>query len=138
MGASSLVVIDSSVVIAILLGESDAIDLESAISDALEKQQPVLISAATALECATVARHRLGDAGAKDVDEVIGRLKVKVVPFDVDQLRWARYALEHYGKGYHRAGLNFGDCFSYALAKSMGEPLLFKGGDFAHTDIAIA
>ena len=131
-------VLDSSVVIAILLSESDAIDLESAVSDALEKQQPVLISAATTLECATVARRRVGDTGPNEVDAVIRRLKVEIVPFDLDQLHWARFALEHFGKGHHRAGLNFGDCFSYALAKSTGEPLLFKGGDFAHTDVASA
>ena len=63
------------------------------------------------------------------------RFKIELVPVDVDQIQWARIANQTYGRGYHSAKLNFGDCFAYALARSTGEPLLFKGRDFAQTDI---
>lgn len=131
-------VLDSSVVMAILLREPDAHSIQVVISDAIELRRRRLISAASVLECATVARKRLGDSGAIELDNLLGLLQVEIMPFDLDQLHWARFALEKYGRGQHPARLNFGDCFSYALAKSTSEPLLFKGTDFALTDLATA
>jgi ribonuclease VapC len=124
-------VLDSSVVMAILLRESDARSIQVVIRDAIELRRRRLISAASVLECATVARTRLGESGAVELDNLLGLLQVEITPFDLDQLHWARFAMETYGRGQHRAKLNFGDCFSYALAKSSGEPLLCKGSDFA-------
>lgn len=74
------------------------------------------------------------DAGA-DLDLFLRRAAVEIVAFDQEQLTWARRAYRRYGKGRHRAGLNFGDCAAYALAQWSGEPLLFKGSDFAATDV---
>lgn len=71
------------------------------------------------------------------MDALIERLPLEPVAIDLDQLRWARYAVQTYGRGRHPARLNFGDCFSYALSKASGEPLLFKGSDFSQTDVAV-
>lgn len=127
-------VIDSSALIAILVNEPEAEQFKLAID-----QDPVrMISTATVLETAIVARQRSGEAGTSQLNRVLGRLPAQIVPFDLDQLVWARYALETYGRGRHPAKVNFGDCFRYALAKSSGEPLLFKGSDFSLTDLKSA
>lgn len=81
---------------------------------------------------------RLGEAGGRELDLFIHRAGLEVAPVDVDQAGLARRAFRRYGRARHPAGLNFGDCFAYALAKATGEPLLFKGDDFARTDIAAA
>ncbi len=97
------------------------------------------MSVASALEAGIVIQNRLGDEGARDLDLLLLSLRLTLVPVTERQLSIARRAYRHYGKGqHHPAGLNFGDLFAYALAKETGEPLLFKGNDFAHTDIAIA
>ena len=85
-----------------------------------------------------VIESRTGERGLAALDQLILDARVEVVPFDGSQLAWARYAFRTYGKGRHPAGLNFGDCFSYALSKVTGEPLLFVGADFARTDIEAA
>jgi ribonuclease VapC len=72
------------------------------------------------------------------VDQLIAQLGLVVVPFDDAQLHWALRGWRLYGKGRHRAGLNLGDCFSYALAKALDRPLLFKGDDFIHTDVRLS
>jgi ribonuclease VapC len=72
------------------------------------------------------------------LDELIAGIPIAIWPVSVEQLTWVRYALETYGRGRHPAKLNFGDCFTYALAKSTGEPLLFKGSDFSLTDLKSA
>jgi ribonuclease VapC len=131
-------IIDSSVVMAILLREPDAEHFERIIEATFEQRIPRRISAASILGCEIVSRRRLGDPGSTKLDNLLTLLRAQVAPFDADQLRWARFAAITYGRGQHAARLNFGDCFSYALAKSTGEPLLYKGGDFAHTDIATA
>ena len=127
-------ILDSSAVIAIVLGEPEARAFELAIQNGPR----CLMSAASVLECAIVLRRRLGDAGASKLDQLIDRLPITVRPVELDQLQWARHAVETYGRGQHPAKLNFGDCFSYALAKSSGEPILFKGTDFSLTDLATA
>ena len=78
---------------------------------------------------------RYGSAGLRDLDLFLDRAEVELVPVDVEQAREARRAFSRFGKGRHPAGLNFGDCFSYALARVLGAPLLFKGDDFAKTDL---
>ncbi len=124
-------VIDTSAVLALLLDEPEAPELEVALA-----HDPVrLISAATLLEASMVIEGRLGDAGGRELDLLIHRAAIEVVAFTADQLELARDAFRHFGKGRHRARLNFGDCFSYALSRSSGEPLLFKGKDFAATDV---
>ena len=125
-------VIDTSAIAAILFDEPSAPALESAIGD-----DPVrLISAATLLELGIVIEHRLGELGGRELDLLIHRAKVEVVAFNAEHAELARAAWRKYGKGRHRAGLNYGDCFSYALSISTGEPLLFVGSDFTHTDIS--
>jgi ribonuclease VapC len=83
-----------------------------------------------------VIETRLGDAGGREFDLWLLRIGAEIVPFDAEQADAARRAWRRYGKGHHAAALNYGDCFSYALAATRGEPLLFKGQDFAKTDIS--
>jgi ribonuclease VapC len=124
-------VIDTSAVVAIALNEPDSAELELQIAD-----DPVrLISAATVLETTIVLETRLGDAGGREFDLWLLKVGAEVIPVDIEQTDAARRAWRRYGKGRHPAGLNYGDCFSYALALTRGEPLLFKGEDFAKTDI---
>lgn len=78
---------------------------------------------------------RYGSDGLRDFDRLMDRIAVEIVPADLEQARTAREALRHFGKGRHPAGLNFGDCFSYAVARTLDEPLLFKGTDFSQTDL---
>jgi ribonuclease VapC len=125
-------VIDTSTIVAIALNESDSAELELRIAN-----DPVrLISAATVLEATIVLETRLGDAGGREFDLWLLKVGAEVVPVDAEQTDAARRAWRRYGKGRHAAGLNYGDCFSYALALTRGEPLLFKGDDFAKTDIS--
>lgn len=125
-------VIDTSAVIAILLGESDAVQL----ARVMESATVLRISAATLLEAAIVVEKRYGLAGSAKLDQFLAAADVQIEPVTAEQSTVARAAYRKYGKGMHPAGLNFGDCFSYALAKSLGEPLLFKGDDFALTDVS--
>jgi ribonuclease VapC len=127
-------VIDSSAITAIALSEVEAETFEQLISN-----DPVrLISAATLLEVSIVIEARLGDAGGQELDKWLFRTGVDIVPVDLVQTEIARRAWRRFGKGRHSAGLNFGDCFSYALAIHRGEPLLFKGSDFSQPDITVA
>ena len=126
-------VIDSSALFAILAMESEAARLALAI----EADTTRLISAATLVEAGIVMEARLGAAGGTQLDLLIAKAGVVVEPVTADQASMAREAWRRFGKGRHAAGLNYGDCFSYALARSTGEPLLFKGTDFANTDIAM-
>lgn len=124
-------VIDTSAIVAIALNEPDAAELEVRIAD-----DPVrLISAATVLEATIVLETRLGDAGGREFDLWLLKIGAEIVPVDAEQAGAARRAWRRYGKGRHAAALNYGDCFSYALAHTRGEPLLFKGEDFAKTDL---
>ena len=124
-------VIDTSAIVAIALNEPDAPDIEVKIAD-----DPVrLISAATILEATMVIETRLGDAGGREFDLWLLKIGAEIVAVDAEQADAARRAWRRYGKGRHAAALNYGDCFSYALAATRGEPLLFKGADFAKTDV---
>ena len=102
--------------------------------DILKIARSRLISAATVLDTAIVLETRLGDADGREFDLWLLKVGAEVVPVDAEQIDAARRAWR-YGKGRHAAGLNYGDCFSYALAVSRGEPLVFNGEDFAKTDI---
>jgi len=133
-----LIVVDSSVVVAILLSEPDA----DTFRNTLEAQSDKRISVATVLECCLVLHGKVA-ANASTVESWIDRFladsQFALEPVTADQLAHARNAYVAYGKGIgHPAQLNFGDCFSYALAKALGAPLLYKGGDFAKTDIVSA
>jgi ribonuclease VapC len=125
------VVLDASAVMGVLLAEADAAQLARAIS----RDRTRLISAATVLECEIATRRTRGDAGARQLNALLSTIRCEVVPFTLVQLVHARAAFARYGKGRHAAGLNFGDCFAYALAKATNEPLLFKGDDFTKTDV---
>jgi ribonuclease VapC len=128
------VIVDSSAVLAILLQEPDARRIASAIAQADRRQ----MSAANLLEVELVAAARTGGAGSADIDHLIRNLQIEIVPFTLSQLSIARAAISRFGRGHHPARLNFGDCFAYALASERAEPLLFKGEDFAKTDIEVA
>jgi ribonuclease VapC len=124
-------VIDTSVIVAILLNEPDAADFAAKI----EQNSPRLLSAASLLEASIVIETRKGDEGARDLDLLIYRAGIEIVPVDAGQAEIARVAWRRYGKGRHTASLNYGDCFSYALAKASGSALLYKGADFSQTDL---
>jgi ribonuclease VapC len=127
-------VVDTSVVVAIMLREPDRRHFFDKILDAEVKQ----ISTVSYMETGMVLTSRLGEAAEHALDQMLYETGITVVPVSLNHARVALVAFRQYGKGRHPAGLNFGDCFSYALAKSCAEPLLFKGFDFARTDISVA
>jgi ribonuclease VapC len=128
------VVLDTSALLAVLLGESDR---DIYISELAAAEDP-LIPAGTLLEASIVMLARTGDRGLRALDDLLAAAGVRCVAVDSAQARLTRDAFRRFGKGRSPAGLNFGDCFSYALAKAAGQPLLFKGSDFAATDITPA
>ena len=127
-------VLDTSALLAILLDEPE----RRRFNELIEADLVRLISAANVLEAAIVLESRSGEAAGRELDLFLHRAKVEVTAVDGDQVEIARAAFRRFGKGRHSAGLNFGDCFAYALAMASGEPLLFKGADFSQTDIAVA
>jgi ribonuclease VapC len=125
-------IIDTSALIAILRAEDDAIDMAHAIERARDRR----ISAANYLEAAVVIDGSREPVASRRFDELVVAADLSVEAVTREQAQIAREAYRDFGKGSgHKAGLNFGDCFAYALAKATGEPLLYKGNDFAHTDI---
>jgi ribonuclease VapC len=126
-------VLDTSSIAAIFFNEPDIDSFLKKIDTAASRR----ISAATALEMTIVIEGRLGHSVSGAVDHFLRRYRIEVVPVDEEQVDVARRAWRKYGKGNHPAALNFGDCFSYALAKITGEPLLAKGDDFRQTDIEL-
>jgi ribonuclease VapC len=124
-------VIDSSALIAILQFEAEHVPFRRAIARAATR----LVSATTLLETSMVILGRQQEQGLGELDDLIASSDIRIVPFDARHSALALDAFRRYGKGRHRAGLNMGDCFSYALAKATGLPLLFKGDDFVHTDV---
>lgn len=123
-------IVDSSAVLAILLGEAEAERFADCIASAPRPR----MSMVSVLETTAVALRRLR-MNLTLVIQFLDATGVILTPLDERQLILAGEALERFGRGRHPAGLNFGDCFSYALARSLGEPLLFKGNDFARTDV---
>jgi ribonuclease VapC len=129
------VIIDTSALIAILRAEDDASDMAVAI----ERAQVRRISAANFVETAVVIDASRDPVASRRFDQLVEAAELRVEAVTFDQARIARDAYRDFGKGSaHKAGLNFGDCFAYALAKTTGEALLFKGNDFGHTDITPA
>jgi ribonuclease VapC len=126
-------VLDTSALLAVLLNEPEAEIFRLAI-----EADPVrLLSAATLVETSIVIEARVGEAGGHELDRLLQKADVEIVAVDAEQAELARHAFRTFGKGRHAAGLNYGDCFSYALAQSSGEALLFKGGDFGKTDVGV-
>lgn len=127
-------VIDTSALVAILTDEPE----RRAFIDVIAGAAVRLVSAATVLEAGIVMEAKRGEHAGRELDLFLHRAKCEIVAVDAEQVEIARAAYRRYGKGRDAAGLNFGDCFSYALAKARGETLLFKGNDFARTDIRTA
>ena len=124
-------VVDTSALLAVFFRASDAQPIEARL---LTEPQP-LISAGTWLESAIVVEARKGPAGGRQLDELREALNMRIVAVDAEQVAAARAGFRVYGKGRHEAALNYGDCFAYGLATTLDEPLLFKGVDFAKTDV---
>ena len=128
-------ILDSSAILAVLFAEEDASLFAEAIANASVRR----LSAATWLESAIRIEMTGSPVASLDFDAFIRESRVSIEPVDEDQVRVARAAYRAYGRGSgHPARLNYGDCFSYALAKVRNEPLLFKGDDFTHTDLTPA
>jgi ribonuclease VapC len=125
-------VIDTSALVAILQREPE----RRRFIEAIEAADRRSMSVATFVEISIVIEARHGAEGLRDLDHFIHRAGIELVAVDIEQGTTARGAFSRFGKGRHLAGLNYGDCFSYALAISRGEPLLFKGDDFLHTGVA--
>lgn len=124
-------VVDSSALLAILLAEAERERLTNLILEAETRA----ISAANVLETGIVLESRRGEIAGREFDLFLNQAGFDVMPVDAEQVEIARLAWRRYGKGRHPAALNFGDCFAYALAKVLDEPLLAKGTDFAKTDM---
>ncbi len=124
-------VIDTSALLAILQDEPE----RRAFNEAIESADARLLSVANFVEASVVIEVRYGLEGVRELDAFIERAGIDLVQVDIEQARLARLAFSRYGKGRHRAGLNFGDCFAWALATSRSESLLYKGDDFGHADV---
>ena len=125
-------IVDSSAVIAVLFDEPD----REKITRAIGNDERRFMSAATLLEASIVVEAKRGEHAGRELDLLLHRADVEIVPLDTEQSRVATTAWRRFGKGRHPAALNFGDCFAYALSTVTGEPLLFSGTDFAKTDVA--
>jgi ribonuclease VapC len=124
-------VLDTSALLAILQDEPE----RRAFNLAIEAADSRVLSTASFVEASAVLEVRYGTEAVRELDAFIDRAGITLVPVDAEQARVARLAFSRYGKGRHRASLNFGDCFAYALALTRGESLLYKGDDFVHTDL---
>ena len=127
-------IVDSSALLTVLLREPDSERYETAIATAAGCR----MSAVNLLETSIVVEGRGGAAAGHELDTFLERAGIEPAPVTTEQVRVARIAWRRFGKGNHPARLNVGDCFAYALAKSAGEPLLYKGDDFSRTDIEAA
>lgn len=126
-------VIDTSGVLAIFLAEPE----RKAFLDLILQSGKRLISAASVLESGIVLESKRGESAGREFDLFVVRTNLEIIPVDAEQVEIARSAWRSFGKGRHPAALNFGDCFTYALAKWSGEPVLAKAQDFASTDIEL-
>jgi ribonuclease VapC len=124
-------VVDTSALIAVLGMESEA----ERLAVAIENDPVKLVSGATLVEAGVVVEARYGPDGGRELDLFVAKAALQVEPLTLEHALVAREAWRRFGKGRHPAALNLGDCFSYALARTSGEPLLFKGADFAQTDV---
>ena len=124
-------VIDTSALLAILQDEPE----RRAFTEAIEAAETRALSTATFVETSIVIESRYGAEGLRDLDLLIAKAKIDFIAVDAEQAHGARHAFSRFGKGRHPANLNYGDCFAYALAKVLHAPLLYKGNDFAQTDI---
>jgi len=124
-------IIDTSALVAILYREPEAETFIQLIHDA----EACRLSVASYVELSIVVENQLGPEGMRQAEAFIRRAGIAIEPVTIEQGELARQAFLDFGKGRHKAGLNYGDCFSYALAKALAEPLLFKGSDFNHTDV---
>ena len=127
-------VIDTSVLVAILTGEPE----RRSFIEALEAADSAVMSVASFVEISILMEARHGADGLRQLDLFLERSAIELIPVDGEQGLWARRAFGQFGKGRHPAALNYGDCFVYALAKVRGEKLLFKGNDFSRTDLEAA
>jgi ribonuclease VapC len=124
-------VIDTSALLAALQDEPE----RRRFNESIEAADSRVMSVASFVEVSILLESRFGAEGLRDLDQFIERAGIELAPVDLEQARVARGAFSRFGKGRHPAALNYGDCFSYALARVLGEPLLFKGDDFSQTDI---
>lgn len=124
-------VIDTSALLAILQDEPE----RRTFNEALEAAAICVMSAASFVEVSIVIESRFGAEGLRELDLLLEQSGIEIAPVDAQQAHVARRAFSRFGKGRHSAGLNFGDCFAYALATVRGEPLLYKGEDFSKTDV---
>lgn len=128
-----MIAVDSSALVAIVLGEPEGEAFVRALADRVS-----VVSAASVLEAAMVIEGRAGPDGGAALDRLIEGSSTTVVPVDIDIVEDARRAWRRFGKGRHPARLKFGDCLAYATAKSLQVPLLYKGDDFTKTDVSSA
>lgn len=127
-------VIDTSVLVAILQDEPE----RGAFNKAIEAADRRSMSVVSFVEASMILEARFGPDSVRALDLVIAKAGIELVPVDAEQAHAARIAFRAYGKRRHPAGLKFGDCFAYALARTLGEPLLFKGPDFSLTDVDVS
>lgn len=127
-------VVDTSAILAILSDEPE----RSHFNELIAMAPSPIMSSGTYLETTIVTEARYGKEGVRDLKLFFAEASIAILPFDGDQAAIAADGFSRYGKGRHPAGLNFGDCFAYALAKKYDEPLLFKGDDFSRTDVSSA
>ena len=127
-------ILDTSALLAVLFDEIDADQYEHTINDAMTCR----MSVANYLEAILVIESRLGEEGGRELDNYLEAAEIELESVTPQQVQAARLAWRKFGKGNHSAGLNFGDCLAYALSEVTGEPLLYKGDDFAITDVESA
>lgn len=128
-----MIAVDSSALVAVIFGEPELTRFSAIIA-----REPAVISAASVTETAMVVEGRQGADALQELRLTLQRGGIDVVPVDAEAAWTAHAAWQRFGKGRHPAGLNFGDCFAYALAKNLSVPLLYKGDDFSQTDITAA
>lgn len=124
-------IVDTSAILAILLSEPEA----DRFTECLLAAENCAISAVSFVEASIIAESKGGDGSVRQLDALLRRTGISIQPVTEEHALVARQAFSDFGKGRHPAGLNLGDCFSYALAKASAEPLLFKGNDFRETDV---
>jgi ribonuclease VapC len=127
-----VIVVDTSAIVAVLFSEPGSAELERHLL-----RDRCVMSAATRVELGIVIEAKTGSAGTQLLEELLGRVEIKIVPVDAELAEEAIVSWRRFGKGRHQAGLNFGDTFSYALSRRLGQPLLYVGNGFSHTDVTV-